>query len=187
MGQTLICSRLRCASPSPSPGTRLAVFCSPAAFLGAQLHHKHKSSFQVVVPRSEPGSFHTSPRMFPHTIIPVTSSSSLHPLSCNTGQISSISLALSPGSFSCASHFHRFLTTMLHLPLMPVYFWQLKRQHMLQRVQSYACAARLASLHMPFTQRSDASCSGGGLRYPFLSSFGALPPYSLLYPVTGIL
>lgn len=187
MGQMLICCRLHRASPSPSPGTWLAVFCSPAAFLGAQLHHKHKSSFQVVVPRSEPGSFHTSPRIFPHTIILVSSSSSLHPLSCNSGQISSVSLTLAPGSFSCASHFHRFLTAMLHLPLMPAYFWQLKRQHMLRRVQSYVCAARLASVHMLFTQRSDASCSGGGLRYPFLSSFGALPPYSLLYPVTGIL
>lgn len=170
----LICCWLCCVSPSPKPGSWIAMVFSPAAFPGAQLHHMQRSYFQVVVLWTEPGSFHT----FPHTFILVTSSLQPHLLSCITRQISSISYTLSLGFFSCTLCFHSFLTAIFHLPLMPLYFWQLSKQHMFWQVQSYVCAAQLASVHMLFTRWSNASCSGGGLSYPFLSSFVALLQYS---------
>lgn len=97
----------------------------------------------------------------------VTCSPSLHSLSCKTAQISAVSLTL-----SLISVHHVFtnssLVVVLYLSLLPLYFWQPKRQHMLCGVQSSTGAALCASKHMLFTQWRAASCSGGGLSYPFL-------------------
>lgn len=179
MGKMLFFCWLCFTSPPSKEGTRVVMFSNSAVFPGTQFHqHTRVNSKCWFYAQSSHRSFQM---VLPHIL--VTCSPSLHSPSCNTGHICAVSLTL-----SLISVHHAFtnslLVVVLYLPLIPLYFWQPKRQHMLCGVQSSTGAALCASELMLFAQWSRASCSAGGLSYPFLSSSVALPQPSL--PVTCI-
>lgn len=125
-GQMVFCCWLCYTSPPSKEGTRVAMFSNPAVSPGTQFHqHTRVNSKCWFYAQSSYRSFQM---ILPHIL--VVCSSSLHSPSCNTGQISAVSLTLSlisvPHVFTNSS-----LVVVLYLPVMPLYFWQPKRQHML--------------------------------------------------------